>query len=355
MIEVVRPFLPPIAEYQRYVEEIWSRNWLTNDGPLVKELEVKLREFLHVPHLYFVTNGTIALQLAIQALGLKGEIITTPFSYVATTSSIVWEHCTPVFVDIEPGSLNLDPDGIEEAISEKTTAILATHVYGLPCEVKKIGTLAKKYGLRVIYDGAHAFGSKISNVSLLDFGDISTCSFHATKLFHTIEGGCVITRDPLIGKKIEYLRNFGHDGPHKYHGVGINGKNSEFHAAMGLCVLKYVEQILANRRNLSLYYESKLANFPLTRPLVSEGTDYNYAYFPVIFPTESLLLKAIRQLEEIKVSPRRYFYPTLESLDYILREYKLPVAQDISRRVLCLPLYHDLKLEEIDLIVKALM
>lgn len=354
MIQVVKPYLPPFPEYQKYLEDIWARNWLTNNGPLVLELEQKLREYLNVQNLYLVSNGTIALQLAIKALGLTGEIITTPFSYVATSSSIVWEHCTPVFADIDPGTLTLDPDLIEEAITEKTTGILATHVYGLPCPVEKIELISHKHHLKVIYDGAHAFGTKIGNRSIFNSGDISTCSFHATKLFHSVEGGCIITKDPMIGKRIEYLRNFGHDGPYKFNGVGINGKNSEFHAAMGLCVLNHIDEILIRRKWLSTYYDTRIAGLNLFRPVIPANTQYNYAYYPVIFPAESNLLVAIRRLEEHQISPRRYFYPSLDQLDYIKDKFHLPVSQSLSSRVLCLPLYHELSSEEIETIVECL-
>lgn len=201
MIPVTKPFLPPLEEYYKLVQSIWERQWLTNNGPLVNELELKLKEYLNVPHLIYVTNGTIALQIAIKALGLKGEIITTPFSYVATTSSIVWEGCTPIFVDIDPNTFNIDPTKIEAAITNETSAILATHVYGNPCDIEKIQEIADRYNLKVIYDAAHCFGTKYKGKSIFEFGDVSTTSFHATKLFHSIEGGAIITKDPDLLKK----------------------------------------------------------------------------------------------------------------------------------------------------------
>ena len=234
MIPVTKPFLPPKEEYEDFLRGIWSRNWLTNNGPLVNELELRLKEYLKVKHLLYLSNGTIALQIAIKALGLKGEIITTPFSYVATTSSIVWENCKPVFVDIDPKTLNIDPEKLETAITKKTTAILATHVYGNPCDIEAIQAIADKHHLKVIYDAAHCFGTKYKGKSVFEYGDVSTTSFHSTKIFHTVEGGAVFTKDPSMLKRMAYMRNFGHDGPEKFNGVGINGKNSEFHAAMGL-------------------------------------------------------------------------------------------------------------------------
>src|SRR5690606_2144930 len=229
MIPVTEPFLPPQQEFQKYLDEVWKRNWLTNNGPLVVELERRLREYLGLSNLLFVTNGTIGLQLAIKALDLKGEIITTPFSYVATTSSIVWEGCTPRFVDIDANTFNVDPNLIESAINENTSAILATHVFGNPCDVDRIDAIARKYKLRVIYDAAHCFGVNYHGKSILSYGDISVISFHATKLFHTIEGGAVVSTDPEVHRNLIQLRNFGHFGPYRFKGLGINGKNSEVH------------------------------------------------------------------------------------------------------------------------------
>ena len=247
-IPVTKPFLPPKEDYLAYIDQIYERNWLSNDGPLLRELETKLKDYLKVENLLFVTNGTIALQLAIKALDLTGEIITTPFSYVATTSSIVWENCQPVFVDIDPARLSIDPDKIEAAITDQTSAILATHVYGIPCHVEKIDAIAKTHKLKVIYDAAHAFGVNYKGQSVLNYGDISILSSHATKIFQTVEGGAVIAKDPEIVKKAFYMRNFGHAGFDKFNGVGINGKNSEMHAAMGLCNLNYMDAIIKKRK-----------------------------------------------------------------------------------------------------------
>ena len=226
MINVTKPFLPPYEEYEQYLKGIWDRVWLTNNGPLVNDLELKLKSFLGVDHLLFLSNGTIALQIAIKALKLKGEIITTPFSFVATTSSIVWEECEPVFVDIDPASLNINPALIEAAITPKTTAILATHVFGNPCDIEAIEKIAAKHNLKVIYDGAHAFGTTYKGRSVFEYGDICTTSFHATKLFHTTEGGAVVTKDAALLREMSFLRNFGHNGPDTFATIGINGKNS---------------------------------------------------------------------------------------------------------------------------------
>lgn len=355
MIPVTKPFLPPVEEYERYIRDIWKRNWLTNNGPLVNELELKLKDFFDVKHLLFVTNGTIAIQLAIKALGLKGKIITTPFSYVATTSSLVWEGCEPVFVDIDPQTCNLDPQKIEDAITPDTSAILATHVYGNPCNVEEIAEIASRRNLKVIYDGAHAFAVRYKKKSVFDYGDISTCSFHATKLFHTVEGGAVTTRDPELLKRMAYLRNFGHDGPERFAQLGINGKNSEFHAAMGLINLKYADEIIAKRKELCAHYDTFLRNFRATKPLISKDVTYNYAYYPLIFDDENLLTRVADVLAQNWIYPRRYFYPSLESLPYVQRSANCPVADSIAKRALCIPLYDSLTKEEIDMICRLML
>ena len=354
MIPVTKPFLPPMEEYNQYVTQIWKRNWLTNNGPLVNELELKLKELLGVEHLLFLGNGTIAIQLAIKALNLTGEIITTPFSYVATTSSVVWEGCTPVFADIDPKRFTLDPTKIEALITPRTSAILATHVYGIPCHLEEIDAIATKHNLKVIYDAAHAFGTTYKGKSLLAYGDISTLSTHATKLFHTIEGGAVVAREPEVLKTLAYMRNFGHNGPEAFHGVGINGKNSEFHAAMGLVNLNHLPAILAKRKSDSARYDYWLLDKGLQRPLIPVATEYNYSYYPVVFQTHELTMKVYKALEMHEVFARRYFYPSLSSLPYVEGQ-ATPVCEDIASRVLCLPLYYDLSETEIDLICRLII
>lgn len=355
MILVTKPFLPPVEEYNLYIKDIWDRNWLTNMGPLSLELEYKLQNHLNLSNVLFVNNGTIALQMAIKALGLKGEIITTPFSFVATTSSIVWEGCIPVFVDIDQNTYNIDSSKIEMAITEETTAILATHVYGNPCDVLKIEEIAKRYNLKVIYDGAHAFDVKIKGKSIFEYGDISTCSFHATKLYHTIEGGMVVTNDLELQKKLKYIRNFGFDGPENFAELGINGKNSEFHAAMGLINLKYIKEIHKKRAELTNRYDLNLKLFNGSKPQWHEDSNPNNAYYPLLFESEELLLFCMERLKQKEIYSRRYFYPSLTvSLPYV-NSIKLPVAEDISKRVVCLPLYFDLSHEEVDYICETLI
>lgn len=355
MINVTKPFLPPIDEYIRYLEGIWKRDWLTNHGPLVNELEQKLKEYLDVPYLYFVSNGTIGLQIAIKAIGKTGEIITTPFSYVATTSSIVWQECKPVFVDIDYDNYTINSDLIESSITEKTIAILPTHVYGIPCDVEKIQKISEKHHIPVIYDGAHAFGTSYKNRSIFQYGDISIVSFHATKLFHTVEGGAIMTKNKETAEKISYLRNFGHDGPNNFVGPGINGKNSEFHAAMGLCNLKYIDRILDHREKLWNYYREQFKDtaFKLLEP--DNQTKYNHAYFPILFPDENQLLHTISRLEKMYIYARRYFYPSLEDLNYVGHDKEMPVSSDVASRILCLPLYYELTYEEVDMIVHIVL
>jgi dTDP-4-amino-4,6-dideoxygalactose transaminase len=345
MIPVTKPFLPPLVEYQKLVGRIFERNWLTNDGPMVKELESKLLKRLHVPTL-FVTNGTIALQLAIKALGLRGKIITTPFSYVATSSSIVWEGCEPVYVDIEENGYNIDADKIEAAITPEVSGILATHCFGIPCDVEKIQSIADRHGLKVIYDAAHAFGTKVNGQSIFEFGDVSTCSMHATKLFHTVEGGSVSCNDPDTIRRLSLMRNFGHNGPEKFDGIGINGKNSEIHAAMGLANWKYLDEILQKRRRIAAEYQKHLQTLDLQLPPL-DNLEWNCSYYPIVFESESICLQVKNQLEQSRIQPRRYFYPSLNQIND-WGEENCPKSTSLASRILCLPVYHELDFETVE-------
>lgn len=355
MIPVTKPFLPPQEEYNSYLQGIWKRQWLTNMGPLASDLEIKLKNHLSVKHLLFVTNGTVALQMAIKALDLKGEIITTPFSFVATTSSIVWEGCKPVFVDIDKDSLNIDVTKIESAITSETTAILATHVYGNPCDVISIEKIAKKHQLKVIYDGAHAFGVQFKGKSIFEYGDISICSLHATKLYHSIEGGIIITKNAELLKKLAYIRNFGFNGPEAFAELGINGKNSEFHAAMGLVNLNYIDKIHENRKKIVQRYDENLKGLRATKPLWNSEATENYAYYPIAVESEEMLLLFIDKLKLNEIFVRRYFYPSLSSVLPYIETNIMPVTDGIAKRIMCLPLYYDLTIEEVDLICRLLL
>ena len=348
MINVTKSFLPPLKVYTEYLDGIWERGHLTNHGPLVNELEEKLKTYLGVKHFFFLNNGTIAIQIALQAMELTGEVITTPFSYVATTASIVWEKAKPVFADISMNDFNIDPEKIEAAITEKTTGILATHVYGIPCAIEAIGKIAARHNLKVIYDAAHAFGVGVNGKGIMNYGDISTVSFHATKLFHTVEGGGIATNDDALAHRIAYMRNFGHKGQEDFWGIGINAKNSELHAAMGLCVYPYIGEIISKRKEQSALYDTFLAALgkQVQRLVLPAETSYNFAYYPVVLETEKRLLEVRDALNASYIYPRRYFYPSLNKLPYVEKQ-SMPVAESVAARIICLPLYHDLAPEQI--------
>jgi dTDP-4-amino-4,6-dideoxygalactose transaminase len=340
MIHVSKPFLPDSALFNRYLEGIWERQWLTNNGPLVQELELKLKNYLGVKHLLFVNNGTVALQIAIKALAVKGEIITTPFSYVATTNSILWEGCTPVFADIKNSDFNIDPKKIESLITSNTVAILATHVYGNPCDTDAIEKIASKHKLKVIYDAAHAFDAKYKDRQILSYGDIATCSFHATKIFHTAEGGAIITNNDELAEKMRLYRQFGHVGDEHF-SIGINGKNSELHAAMGLCILPMMDKFIKKRKSISGLYSRLLNGLPIEKPEALPGTAYNYSYYPIVIDTEERLIRIKDLLQQNQINTRRYFYPSLNKLPQYTGE-SCPVSEDISVRVLALPLFYEI-------------
>jgi dTDP-4-amino-4,6-dideoxygalactose transaminase len=355
MINVTKTFFPPIADYQKQVQRIWDNQWLTNRGSLVLELEEKLSEYLALQQskMIIMNNGTIPLQIALKLLGKGGEIITTPFSYVATTAAIVWENCTPVFVDIHPDYLTIDETKIEAAITEKTTCILATHVFGNPCKIEAIEAIAMKHNLKVIYDAAHCFGVTYKGKSIFEYGDISTCSFHATKLFHTGEGGALFTKDPELFHKCFYSHTFGHLGPLDYHGVGINGKISELQAAMGLTVLPHMELIIEERKKVVDFYLTNL-NFGKIRSFqLEENTNWNYSYYPLIFESEDILIQVQQILNSKDIYPRRYFYPSLNKIEYTNGD-KMPFSESIAERIICLPLYLGLTEKDLEEIVNLI-
>jgi len=355
VINVTKTYLPSLDKYNSFLKKVWESGWITNNGPLTKKLADDIKNYLAIRNIELVANGTLAIQLAIKALNLRGEIITTPYSYVATTSAIMWEGCDPVYVDINEKSLCINPDLIEEAITDKTTAILATHVYGYPCDVSQIDRLAKKYNLKVIYDAAHCFGVQQNGESLLSAGDCSILSFHATKLFHTGEGGAVISTNDKLSKRIFLMKKFGHIGEEEYLETGINAKMSELHAAIGLCVLPDMDKILTERKIIYDYYNKLLLNTSnniLTLPNIPDGLKYNYSYYPVIFNSYEKMMKTRQSLIENGIIPRRYFSPSLNTLPYLKPRLKrrCPVSESIADRVLCLPLYAGLKLSSIDYI-----
>jgi len=357
MIPVTKTYLPDIKEYIKRVEEIWKSGWLTNQGHLEFELTESLSKYLNVKNIQLVSNGTLALQLAIKALNLTGEIITTPYSYIATANVIVWEGCVPRFVDIDERTFCIDPDLIEAAINENTSAILATHVYGYPCDVKKIDTIARNHNLKVIYDAAHCFGVTLDGKPIIEYGDISCLSFHATKLFHTAEGGGIVCRDPETSSKINLLKRFGHYGEDDYQEVGINAKLSELHAAMGLCMLPLIDQIIERRRKIIELYDEKLGSSIIQRPKLVPGLKYNYHYYPVLFSTHDQMMMVRTALIEKDIFPRRYFYPSLNTLTYLqhLGYQPCPVSESAASRVLCLPLYFDLDEDMINAITQIIL
>jgi dTDP-4-amino-4,6-dideoxygalactose transaminase len=353
MINVTKTFFPPIKEYQDQLQRIWANQWLTNRGELLLELEEKLKNYLEVDHILVTNNGTIPIQIALKLLGNRGEIITTPFSYVATSASIVWEHCTPVFVDIHPDYLTIDESKIEAAITDKTTCILATHVFGNPCHVEAIEVIANKHNLKVIYDAAHAFGVTYDGQSIFNYGDVSTCSFHATKLFHTGEGGALFAKDTTLQHQLFYSHNFGHNGPLAFHGLGINGKISELQAAMGLAVLPHMSTILKERKRVVDFYNENLDLDHIQTLKIRENTQWNYSYYPIILKDEVTLLSVQNALNEMQIFPRRYFYPSLNTIDY-LDGKKMPVSESIASRILCLPLYVELNNNQLQFILSIL-
>ncbi|MFM2392971.1 MAG: hypothetical protein RLZZ546_953 [Bacteroidota bacterium] len=347
MILVTKSFLPSKLEYEKFLGEIWESGWLTNRGTLVQRLEDDLRKVLGVNNILLMNNGTVPLQIALKLLAKKKQVITTPFSYVATVSSIVWEGFEPIFVDIDENQLTIDENKIEAAISEDTGAILATHVYGNPCNVGALENISKKYNIPIIYDGAHAFGVKYKDESIFNYGSLSTCSFHATKLFHTGEGGAVFCNDPILFDKVFYSHNFGHDGPLDFHGVGINAKMSELSAAMGLSVLPSIDSIISERRTITESYD-QLLRFSKCKPLqYRDGTKRNYSYYPILFESEALLLRVQEELNLANIFPRRYFYPSLNTLPYV-KQVQMPVSDHVSKCVLCLPLYVGLATYEVE-------
>lgn len=341
MINVTKTYFPPLDDYIFQLERIWKNEWLTNRGELVKELEVKLKAYLDIDNIIIMNNGTIPLQIALKLLAKNGEVITTPFSYVATTAAIIWENCTPVFVDIHPEFLTIDETKIEDAITDKTTCILATHVFGNPCNIEAIESIAKKHNLKVIYDAAHCFGVTYKGKSIFDYGDISTCSFHATKLFHTGEGGALFTNDSELFQKCFYSQNFGHNGPLNFHGLGINGKISELQAAMGLSVLPYLNNIITYRRKIVEFYDNNLSFSFFKNMIFREETSWNYSYYPVIFETEDHLIRVLNKLNANGIFPRRYFNPSLNTINFVNGD-KMPFSESISERILCLPLSHSI-------------
>lgn len=353
MINVTKTYLPNKEKYKKYVDEIYANGWVTNNGPLVQRLEKRLAEYLGVKNIVLVSNGTVALEIAYRTLGLQGFAVTTPFSFVATTSSLVTNGILPIFADIDPKTFNIDPNRIEQVITPNTSVILGVHVFGNACDVESIDAIAKEHDLKVVYDAAHAFDVKIKGESILNYGDISTLSFHATKLFHSIEGGALIINDDELVEKARYLINFGIKNAEEIPELGTNAKMNEFEAAMGLCVLDDIEEIKAKRKQVTEIYKNELnglVQFQEQNP----GATQNYSYFPVVFESQEQLQKVQKALNEQDIFPRRYFYPSLDTLEYIEPKQECNISRDISKRILCLPIYAELEKNVQDKIISII-
>jgi hypothetical protein len=349
-IYVTQPSLAPLGEYTPYLEQIWASGVMTHNGPLLQRLEAEVTRLLGVKHTVCLNNGTLALQLAIRALDLRGEIITTPFTYAATASAIDWEHCTPVFVDIDPDTWNLDPRKIEAAITKHTVGIMPVHVFSAPCDVVAINMIAQRYGLKVIYDAAHAMCVNIDGQSVMTCGDISCTSFHATKLFNTCEGGACFTEDDELAARLRRMRFFGHDASKELTDSGTNAKLTEIHAALGLANLPYIPQVLDRRRACHDRYHERLADLRGVRFQKCDSASYNYSYMPVLMRDQATTVAVVAALVEKNIHPRRYFHPALHTTPAYAncpREDR-SVAEDVASRVLCLPTYYDLSLDQVD-------
>lgn len=348
---VTQPTLAPLDEYVEYLKGVWDSGILTHNGPLVRKFEKEIAEKIGVNKFVAVTNGTIALQVAIKALGLKGEIITTPFTWIATISAIKWEGCVPVFCDIDPYTLNIDHEKIEGLINENTVGIMPVHVFGNPCDVVAIDSIAKRYNIKVIYDAAHALGSYCDGKSILEYGDISATSLHATKLLNTGEGGGCVTRNDDMYEKLKRIRFFGHDDQKNIVEDGMNAKMTEIHAALGLANLKYYDAVIEDRKKHYLLYKELIgANNKVQYQEIRYGMT-NYSYFPVIFKSEEILIRVEKELMKNNIYPRRYFYPSVNVYGELYDYVRVANSEDISRRILCLPLYYGLSDDQISSIV----
>ena len=353
-IPVTQPFLPDLNEFIPYLEKIWENKWLTNNGPFHQQLEKELCKYLGVEYVSIFNNATIALITALQSLRITGEVITTPYSFVATSHSILWNGLKPVFVDIDPETFNIDPKKIEEAITPETTAIMPVHCYSNPCEVEAIQEIADNYGLRVIYDAAHAFGVNYKGRSLLSYGDMSVLSFHATKVFNTFEGGAIICQDAKLKQRIDRLKNFGIADELTVTAPGLNGKMSELNAAFGLVQLKYIDTAIAQRKSIDFLYRSELSKINgITIPKPSSNSNSNYSYFPVLVESNFPLSRdeLYEELKRNNILSRRYFYPLISNMPMYKSGktssvHHLPMANDVSNKVLCLPIFNELSEED---------
>lgn len=348
MINVTKTYIPDIEKYQAYLQRIFRSGWLTNNGEFVQELERKLADYLEVEYVIPVANGTLALEIAYKLLDLKGDVLTTPFTFVATTSSLVWSGLNPVFCDIDRSTFNIDPDAVRRNITPQSSAVLPVHVFGNICEAEKIEDIARSHNLKLIYDASHAFGIKYKSSGSARLGDISVISFHSSKIFHTIEGGAIIVKDRDTYDRAKLMINFGIPGPDRITALGINCKMNEFEAAMGLCVLDAMDYIISERKKIHDYYCEQLkGNDTITFQKMNSSGSQNYAYFPVVFTREEQVLRIISDLNKKNIYPRRYFYPSLDKLSYVKPGQSVPASNYIADRILCLPIYETLALPDV--------
>lgn len=363
-VTVTSPLLPNLEEFDQMLKEIWGSKWVTNNGQFHRQLEKALCEYLKVPYISLFTNGTLPLLTALQALRITGEVITTPYSFVATTHSIWWNGCRPVFVDIEESTCGMDPEKIEAAITPQTTAIMPVHCYGKPCNMERIQAIADRYGLKVIYDAAHAFGVEVNGKSVLESGDMATLSFHATKVFNTLEGGALVMHDEQTKKRIDYLKNFGFAGETEVVAPGINSKMDEVRAAYGLLNLKQVDQAIEKRHQVAIRYREALRNVKGVRFFEDmHGVRHNYSYFPIFINAEEYGMTRddlYFKMKEVGVFGRRYFYPLISNFSTYralpsAAAQNLPVATRIANEVICLPMHHELSQEDIDRIINLIV
>lgn len=354
-IYVTMPSLAPLEEYVEILKGVWERGILTHNGPLVQQLEKEICEMLNIDNFVAVSNGTIAIQMAIKALELKGEIITTPFTWIATVSAIKWEGCSPIFCDINPDTLNIDATKIEALVTDKTVAIMPVHVFGNSCDIDAIQAIAQKYNLRVIYDAAHAIGSTYKGKSLMQFGDISATSMHATKLLNTAEGGGCITTNPKLHEKLKRIRFFGHNEAKDIVEDGFNGKMTEVHAALGIANLKYYTRVLNDRKEKYNLYKTFLATVDgLKLQKTQTFSEPNYSYFPVIFETEDKLINVEKTLNKYNIYPRRYFYPSVNTYNKVVNYQEASISECIAKRIICLPLSYKLEYKAIEQICQII-
>lgn len=353
-IFVTQPTLAPLEDVTELLKGVWETGIMTHNGPLVQRLEKEVGEYLGVKNVVSCVNGTIALQMAIRALELKGEIITTPFTFIATSNAILWEHCTPVFVDIDPETFNIDPKKIEEKITYHTVGIMPVHVFGNACDIEAIDAIAKKHNLKVIYDAAHAMCVNYKGKSIFEYGDISCTSFHATKLFGTAEGGAVFTNDEEIDAKLRRIRFFGFENHADIVEDGTNGKMTEVHAAVGLANLKYLKAATEDRKHKYMYYKENLSSVPGVSFQKINGDACNYSYFPIVFKDEADCLKVLEALNAEDIYPRRYFYPSINTFTKLFPSVSMPASEDIASRILCLPLYYNLEMADVDRIINVI-